>query len=183
MRVEQLQREYPVVVEWRPFELHPETPPEGRPRGPASGRPNPALEMAHAAGIPMVRTSVIANSRPALEAAEFARAAGPDAFDRFHKALFRAYFEQDRNIGDVEVLAEIAAAEGLDADALRRALAERRYAPAVDESVQWAVSRGITSTPFFLFVADRLYGFPGAQEFAAFESVMARLGVPRRTPS
>jgi len=180
VRVEQLQRDYPVVVDWRPFELHPETPPEGRPRGPASGHPNPALEVAHAAGIPMMRTSVIANSRPALEAAEFARTAGPDTFARFHKAVFRAYFEQDRNIGDVAVLAEIAAAEGLDADALRQALAERRHAPAVDESMQWAVSRGITGTPFFLFAADRLYGFPGAQEYTVFESVMARLGVPRR---
>ena len=129
----------------------------------------------------MVRTSVIPNSRPALEAAELARDAGPDAFDRFHRALFRAYFEEDRNIGDLDTLAAVAAAEGLDADALRAALADRRYAARVDEHVQWAVSRGLTSTPYFLFVADRLYGFPGAQDYAVFQSVMQRLGIEPRT--
>lgn len=167
-------------MEWWPFELHPEIPPEGRERGPASGRPNPALEMARADGIPMVRTSLIANSRLALEAAEFARAVGPAAFDRFHRAVFRAYFEQDRNIGLAETLVELAEAEGLRGAALRTALAERRYASEVDARVQWAIERGLTSTPFFIFVADKLYGVPGAQEYPVFQSVMARLGVPPR---
>lgn len=168
-------------MEWWPFELHPETPPEGRARGPASGRPNIALEAARAAGIPMIRTSVIANSRLALEAGEFARAAGDEAFDRLHKALFRAYFEQDRNIGLIDTIVAIAEAAGLDGTELRRALAERRYADAVDERIQWAAARGLTSTPFFIFIKDKLYGVPGAQEYAVFESVMARLGVHKRT--
>jgi predicted DsbA family dithiol-disulfide isomerase len=176
-----LKREYPVNVEWWPFELHPETPPEGRDRGPASGRPNPAIEAAHAAGIPMVRTSVIANSRLALEASEFARDAGVEAFDRFHSAVFHAYFEQDRNIGAIETLVSVGEAEGLDGTALRTALIERRYSGRVDQGIQWAADRGLTSTPFFIFVADRLYGVPGAQEYPVFESVMARLGVERRT--
>jgi predicted DsbA family dithiol-disulfide isomerase len=136
--------------------------------------------MAQAAGIPMIRTSIIPNSRPSLEAAEFVRETAPEAFDRFHKALFRAYFEQDRNIGDIDTLMDIARAEGIDADALREALTERRYAEAVDERIQWAASRGLTSTPFFIFVADKLYGVPGAQEYEVFQSVMERLGVPPR---
>jgi predicted DsbA family dithiol-disulfide isomerase len=167
-------------VEWWPFELHPETPPEGKERGPASGRPNPAIDAARAAGIPMQRPSVIANSRPSLEASEFAREAGPEVFDRFHSAVFRAYFEHDRNIGDPDVLVELAEAQGMDGAALRQALAERRYSPAVDERIQWAASNGLTSTPFFLFVADKVYGVPGAQDYAVFQSVMERLGVPPR---
>lgn len=169
-------------MEWWPFELHPETPPEGSPRGPASGRANPALEVAHASGIPMVRSSVIANSRLALEASEFARDAGGDAFDHFHAAVFRAYFEEDRNIGDAEVLVAIAEAVGLDGAVLREALAERRYAARVDERIQWAAARGLTSTPFFLFVADKMYGVPGAQDYPVFQGVMARLGVAPRHP-
>jgi predicted DsbA family dithiol-disulfide isomerase len=167
-------------VEWLPFELHPETPPEGRERGPASARPNPVLEIAQASGIPMVRTSVIPNSRPSLEAAEWVRATAPEAFDGFHKALFRAYFEHDRNIGDLDVLAAIAREEGLDGEALRAAVAERRYSEAVDQGIQWAVMRGISSTPFYIFAADKLYGVPGAQEYEVFQSVMARLGIEPR---
>lgn len=128
----------------------------------------------------MVRPRVIANSRPALEASELARDAGPEAFDRFHAAVFRAYFEDDRNIGDADVLAAIAEAAGLDGAALRAALADRRYAARVDERIQWAASRGLTSTPFFLFLADRVYGVPGAQEYPVFQGVMERLGVPPR---
>lgn len=169
-------------VEWWPFELHPETPPEGKERGPASGRPNYALDAAQAAGIPMIRPSVIANSRLALEATEFAREAGEEPFDRLHKALFRAYFEQDRNIGLIDTLVEIAEAEGLNGEELRQALAERRYAYAVDERIQWAAERGLTSTPFFIFVKDKLYGVPGAQEYEVFESVMARLNVLPKGP-
>lgn len=131
----------------------------------------------------MVRTSVIANSRLSLEAAEFARDAGPEAFDRFHIALFREYFEHDRNIGDLDVLVAIAEEEGLDGAALREALTDRRYLSRVDEGIQWAVEHGLTSTPAFIFEADRLYGVIGAQEYPVFESVMERLGVPRRGQS
>jgi predicted DsbA family dithiol-disulfide isomerase len=167
-----------VDVEWWPFELHPEIPAAGRPRGPDTGRSGAMLEIARAAGIPMVRTSIVPNSRRALEAGEFARDAGPEAFDRLHAALFRAYFVEDRNIGDVDILADIAGAQGLDGDGLRAALADRRYAPRVDESIRWAVSRGLTATPTFLFVADKIYSLPGAQAYEVFQSVMARLGVP-----
>ncbi len=126
-----------------------------------------------------MRPSVIANSRLSLEASEFVRERAPEAFDRFHTAVFRAYFEQDRNIGDIEVLVALAGEEGIDGAALREALTERRHVLAVDERIQWAGERGISSTPFFLFAGDRLYGFPGAQEYPVFESVMQRIGIAR----
>ena len=169
-----------MAIEWRPFELHPETPPEGRPRDAASPRGNQVIELAQADGIPMIRTSVIANSRLALEASEFARAVGPEAFDRFHEGVFRAYFVEDRNIGDVEVLAAIAEGVGLDGAALRQALDERRYSEAVDAGIQWSADLGITGTPTSVFVADQLYGLVGAQPYEAFEQVMARLGIEKR---
>lgn len=181
MRVEQLVKDYPIEVEWRPFELHPEIPLEGRPKGPPSGASSPVLAVAQAAGIPMVRTSVIPNSRPSLEAAEWVRATAPEAFSRFHAALFHAYFVEDRNIGDHGELVKLAETQGLDGPSLREALARRRYAPDVDSRMQWAVERGISSTPFFIFAADRLYGLPGAQEYPVFQSIMARLGVAPRT--
>jgi predicted DsbA family dithiol-disulfide isomerase len=167
VRVERLQREYPVKVEWSPFELHPETPPEGRVRQPRPGA-NRAEEVARAAGLVLRSPPISANSRLALEASEFAREAGAAAFDRFHRAVFRAYFEDGRNIGDREVLVDIARAAGLDGDALLSALTDRRYRAVVDEGIQWAAASGLTSTPTFIF-DDR------------FEQVMQRLGMERRT--
>ncbi len=177
MRVERLQREYQVQVEWSPFELHPETPPEGRERRPRPG-PNTAEQAAAAVGLVLRSPPIIANSRLALEASEFAREAGAEAFDRLHRAVFRAYFEDGRNIGDPDVLIAIARDSGLDGDALREALTARRYRDLVDEGIQWAADSGLTSTPTFVF-DDRL-AIVGAQEYDLFESVMERLRVPRR---
>lgn len=177
MRVERLQHDYQVQVEWSPFELHPETPAEGRERQPRPG-PNRAEEAAAAAGLVLRSPPVIANSRLALEASEFAREAGSEVFDRFHRAIFRAYFEEGRNIGDPDVLTEIARDTGLDGDALREALTDRRYRELVDEGIQWAADSGLTSTPTFIF-DDRL-AIVGAQEYDLFENVMERLHVPRR---
>ena len=87
--------------------------------------------------------------------------------------------EDGRNIGDLDVLVDIARDSGLDGDALRQALTERRYADLVDEGIQWAAESGLTSTPTFVF-DDRL-AIVGAQEYDLFESVMERLGVKRRT--
>ncbi len=70
-------------------------------------------------------------SRKALEAAEFAREKG--LYDEMHNALFRAFFEDGRDIGDVEVILDVAAPVGLDLSELRIALARtatrRRCSP------------------------------------------------------
>ncbi len=183
MRVERLAEEYAIDVEWKPFELHPETPPEGRPARAPSGAFERVRESAQRSGIEMRRPERSANSRMALEASEWVRAVAPEAFDRFHRAVFEAYFGAGLNIGDPDVLVTIAEHLSLDGAALREVLASRAYAPAVDEGIQWAADRGLTSTPFFIFVADRLYGVPGAQEYEVFEQVMERLAVPRRPPA
>ncbi len=176
-------REFEIEVDWQPFELHPETP--------AGGRPSAALfgggertqayftnlrALAAESGIEMNAPPLIANSRLALEAAEFAREA--DAFDCYHRALFAAYFRDGRNIGDAGVLADVAATCGLDAEALRSALAERRYEAVVAERTQRAKETGITGTPAFV-LGDR-FVITGAQEQAVFRDVLRRMGVPAR---
>ena len=177
MRAEQLEREYRVRVTWSPFELHPETPAEGRPRRPREGE-SPVEAAARSAGLIMRIPPFIANSRLALEAAEFARDEGADASARLHHAVFRAYFEEGRNIGDPDVLVTIGRAQGLDGDRLRDALAERRYRERVDAAIQWAAGHSLTSTP--TFVLDNRLAVVGAQDYELFESLMQRLGVPRR---
>lgn len=53
-------------------------------------------------------------SMPHLEAAKCAALQGEEAFERFHMALFRAYFELSRNINDRDVLIALAHESGLD---------------------------------------------------------------------
>jgi len=126
----------------------------------------------------MVEPPLVANSRLALEASEYVREAAPAAFGQFHRAVFRAYFQHGRNIGDPAVLVEVATTCDLNGGELRATLDEHRYRDLVDEKIQRAAANGHTSTPTFLF-GDR-FAVVGAQEYEFFELVLRRLGVPRR---
>jgi predicted DsbA family dithiol-disulfide isomerase len=177
-RIERLQREYPVDVEWRPFELHPETPRTG---ADLRGRLGNAarvrayvgniLNLAAESGIDMKMPEVVSNSHLALEAAEFAREHG--GFDAYHHALFRAYFEDRRDIGDPEVLCDIARACEVDDQQLRTALADETYAATIDRVTQEARADEILSTPTFIYTGG--FRLTGAQDYAVFASVTERL--------
>ena len=54
------------------------------------------------------------SSMPALRAAKCARLQGEEEFQRLHIALFKAFFEDSRNIADREVLLSLAEDAGLD---------------------------------------------------------------------
>ena len=183
MRVDQLQQEFDLDVSWRPYELHPELPPEGRDRGDRQPRPegyvSPIRQLAEEAGMPYKPGRHIPNSHRCLEAAEFAREQG--VFDAYHRALFRAYFGEGRDIGDVSVLSELGAAIGLEAAALEEALASGRYAAVVNEATEEARGSGITGTPTFIFEdGERRLPIVGAQDYAVFQNVAQRMGASRR---
>jgi predicted DsbA family dithiol-disulfide isomerase len=186
VRVEQLREEFPLDVEWWPYELRPGTPPEGIPLERIAGRGGYTSqylayveEAAGRAGIQMKRRALLSNSRPSLEAAEFAREAG--RFEPLHRALFRAYFEEGGDIGDERVLARLAGECGLDGGALVNALRERRYEKLVDEKVRWAYEQNLGGVPAFIFYPQGSsretdgYVMVGAQEYEVFKDVTERV--------
>lgn len=61
----------------------------------------------------------ISSSLPALEAAKCAALQGPDAFQTYHRALFRAMFVDSIDISDYHQLTSLAEREGLDPDRFR----------------------------------------------------------------
>jgi predicted DsbA family dithiol-disulfide isomerase len=185
VRVEQLREEFPLDVEWWPYELRPGTPPEGIPLERIAGRGRYTSqylayveEAAAQAGIRMKRRTLLSNSRPSLEAAEFAREAG--RFEPLHRALFRAYFEEGDDIGDEKVLARLAGECGLDAGALVAALREHRYGKLVDEKVRWAYEQNLGGVPAFIFCPrgsreEDGFVLVGAQEYDVFKDVTERI--------
>jgi len=183
VRVERLEREYEIDVDWQPYELHPEFPAEGIDRG-GSGRRSPMYErlreMAREAGLTFQPSTHVPNSHRSLEAAEFAREHG--AFAPYHRSLFDAFFSRGRDIGDVKVLTELGEAAGLDAGALEQALTSKRYAALVDQRTAEAKRSGITGTPTFVFRSgEREFPMVGAQDYAVFENVAQRMGAGKRT--
>ncbi|MBY8866044.1 DsbA family oxidoreductase [Streptomyces sennicomposti] len=90
-------------------------------------------------------------------------------------ALYRANFAEERSVfaeGD-ERLAELAIAAGLDADEVRRVLADPdAYADEVRADEREAAQLGATGVPFF--VLDRRYGVSGAQPAEVFAQALAQ---------
>jgi predicted DsbA family dithiol-disulfide isomerase len=184
-RIEQLQAEFPVDVEWRPFELHPETPTSGadlRGRLGSSERVRAYTQniigLASESGLEMRMPVVVANSHRALEAAEFAREHG--GFAAYHRALFHAYFEDARDVGDIDVLCEVARECSVDDQGLRQSLTDERYRGVIDEITNTARSDEILSTPTFVFEGG--FRLTGAQDYLVFKSVTTRL-LARRAAS
>jgi len=112
-----------------------------------------------------------------LEAAEFAYEYGDDW--AFHRRMFKAYFEDLENIGDLETILRIGAETGIDAVSLRAALEEGRYRERVDECLGWSRAIGVTAIPTFVF--NGRYGMVGAQELEAFRTMMAKVGQPPKS--
>lgn len=171
-----MQREYDVEVRWAPYFLDPTTPPEGKPRKPQTRPEDPPTRieaMGEELGLRFSRGRTwTSNSHLALEAAEFA-AERPHA-EAFHRAMFKAYFDDLEDIGTIDNVVRIGEAAGLDGTALRQALETGEYRQQVDDGIQWAREAGVTGVPTFI-IADR-WAVVGAQDYSVFESLMKKLG-------
>ncbi|MBU8898920.1 DsbA family oxidoreductase [Corallococcus sp. H22C18031201] len=179
--VEKLRKEYDVQVDWRPFFLRPETPPEGLPlpeyvRERMKDPNNPLKVRAAQAGLTMVHRDIIPSTRRAHEATEFARDAGK--LDPFHAAVLRRYWTEGQNLWEFETLRGAAQDAGVDPDALQRALEEGRYTKRVEESVREAQGLGVNAVP--TFVLGERFALQGAQEYDIFRQAMQRLGATPR---
>jgi predicted DsbA family dithiol-disulfide isomerase len=184
VRVEKLKAAFEVETALVHFPLHPETPLEGRSMAQVYAGRNVDPEAMYlrmkglmdAEGLPYGRRTHTYNSRLAQELGKWADTQPAGA--AIHDALYKAYFVEARNIGDRDILVEIAGSVGLPADEARAVLEERRFKDAVD--ADWAKSHelGVTGVP--TFVAAR-YGVVGAQPYEVLEQLVEKAGAPRRT--
>lgn len=178
-----MEREYDVAVEWVPFELHPEIPQEGRPRDevlPSAYRQQVQeglARMAAEVGLELKTHDRLINSRPALQAAEFAREQG--RFEAMHHELFKAYWDEGRDVSDIAVLREVAARAGVDVAGMEAAIAADRYGEYLDARRAEAEELMINGIP--AHIVDDRYLVTGAQPYDLFERVMEKVGVARRS--
>jgi predicted DsbA family dithiol-disulfide isomerase len=163
---------------WRPFDLHPEYPPEGIPRAVLESRYGQGFHgrlfaLFDEAGLPHAESlEKVPNSRKALMVAELARERG--TFASIHPRLFDAYWVQGRDIGDEQVLVEEGAAVGLEEGDVREVLRDGRYMDRIEQYTQAAVQLGAGGVPAWLI--DERFLVPGAQPYDVFTRVLERLG-------
>ncbi len=173
-----------MTVRWLPFELNPGIGPEGLDRtayltakfGDAAqlaAMQRHIGEVGADLGIEFrfERIRKTPNTRAAHSLMAVAGAVGRQ--DDMAHALFAAYFEQGRDLGDLDVLVDIGAAQGFAGEATRAALTDRRHHPQIVAHERQAAQWGISGVPTFIF--DRRYAVSGAQEPAVFLKVFDRL--------
>ena len=183
MRIEKLRETYdiePVLVH---FPLHPDTPVEGREMAGFYAQRGLDPEAMYqqmkarmdAEGLPYGRRTHTYNSRLAQELGKWADTQPGGA--AIHDKLYRAYFVDARNIGDPDILVEIAESVGLDGAEARKVVEERRFKDEVDADWQKSAAYGVTGVP--TFVAAR-HGVVGAQPYESLVQLVERAGAVKR---
>lgn len=115
------------------------------------------------------------SSVPAQVAHKSVTVFSPDAAMTYHHALLKAYFTDNRNIGDAETLLDIAAEIGLDRDAFKAAT-EARQRDLVNEVISEhnaALQLQVNAVP--TVVLDGGFAIPGAQPTDAYARVIERI--------
>ena len=176
-RVERLKQNFALDVQWVYFPLHPDTPKEGLLLTELFAGRNFDLNAAHARlkslmeseGLPFNERSHTYNTRLAQELAK--------AFDVVRDPLYKAYFEYGRNIGDVEVLVNLARANGIAESDARKVLTERTHKDLVDADWEKARRYGITGVPSFVAGNRKV---TGAQPYEVLEQLLLAAGAVYR---
>ena len=180
-----------VTLAWRPFQLQPDLPPEGRDfrsvledKFGGWDRAQRMFERIRELGA----DEGLAFNFDAIEVAPNTADAHrlvlwgeeKNVGDALATTLFRAYFSEGRNVSDPAILAECAADAGLDAEAAQTMLEGTAYAEAVRESQTRAERRGITGVPCYVF--DERHAVTGAQPVEVFlDALDATAPSARRT--
>ncbi len=164
--------EHPFTIEWHPFQLNPDMPEGGMDRrdyleSKFGGKENAARvysridEAAKTAGL-SINWEGITRTPNTLNAHRLIHWAGIEGAQTFVVAsLFRAYFVEGRDIGDIEVLADIADGCGLDAAMMRQLLQGDADLDDIRARDEHSRKMGVTGVPTFV-VASK-HAVPGAQ--------------------
>lgn len=175
-------------IYWHPFELNPDCPPEGKSIAEhMAQRYGASAEQGKSARAKITQTgaelgfdfgyaedSRMYNTFKAHKLLSvFAREKGSAAQTALKLALFKAYFQDQRDVSDDDVLVEIAAEHGMPEIDTRRWLADDALSMMVrEEQASWR-ERNVSGVPAIIF--DEKFMVPGAQSAETFGNVIAKV--------
>jgi len=174
-------------IHFQPFELNPQMPPEGQDltehitekygSSPEQVMRNREAIKARGADLGFVfdmdERGRIYNTFDAHRLLHWAEIEDSAKQRALQEALFAAYFTEGRNPSDPEVLIELAARAGLDADRARSILASDEYAEEVRAREQLYLRNGIHAVP--AVILNDKYLIQGGQPVEAFERALAQV--------
>jgi predicted DsbA family dithiol-disulfide isomerase len=175
-------------VTWLPFELNPDMPPDGMERaayrarkfGEARSRELDAnmTALGREEGIAFAFDRIVRTPSTRRAHALIAHASRLGRADAVVEALFRAYFEEALDIGDDNVLADLAERQGLDRAEALAALAGPQLRDEVIAREGEAARLGVSGVPFF--VVERQWAISGAQPAEAWVDALRQIASQRQ---
>ena len=180
----------PVRVRWRPFFLNPGMPQDGMDRaayvrrkfgGDARDVYRRIEDSGRADGVTFAfeRMPRTPNTLLAHRLILFAEEQGKA--DAVIRALFRALFQDGRDVGRADVLVEVAKEAGLDPAEVGEFLEGARLAPEVHAAHERAERIGIRGVP--VFIVDQEHAITGAQPPEVLAGLLDLAGAPRDAPA
>jgi predicted DsbA family dithiol-disulfide isomerase len=158
-----------LAITYRAFEVYP------APVPPAPPGEGPELEaarpLADELGLTLRDPGFRPRTRKAHEAARFAAERGVE--DRYRAAVFEAYWSSGRDVGRIDVLAELAPLAGLDPLDVKIALDIDRHADHVERDERLAARLAVVAVPaLFLGLGPSARILLGAQSSAALDAAL-----------
>ncbi len=168
-QAKRLAAEFPKIsLNWKGYELLPEgrfEAPVFTPREPDPLRQLSRFELfAQTESVPFNphRPIGFVFSHNALEGAEYAKAQGKLEFEAYNEGVYRAYWEQSKDISDIDVLANIAGDARLNRDDFISAIHEKRFNHLITPFDDEAYAVDVTHVPTFWFRGERVAEAPYA---------------------
>lgn len=173
-RVDKLEEEFNADIEWRGFEIHPETPKEGSiiddlnfDKRYIEMMKDNIMKLANEVRLNIKFPAKISNSRMALEIAEYAKEKGK--FKEFHNAIFKAYCQEEKDIGNKEFLFNTAKEVGLNIEELKEYLENGQAKNKLNKYLDEVRKYKITGVPTFI-IGDKI--IVGAQPYEVLKKAM-----------
>jgi predicted DsbA family dithiol-disulfide isomerase len=175
--MQKLKEKMPLADEWVGWEIHPDLPQGGRtikeivPDIQLDENRQKLNDLGAPVGLIPGNKLVVPNTRLALQGLEFSRDHGK--MQEWVAAVYKASFVLDKNIGNMNVLMEIADQIGLDAAAFQQALVNNRYLEILRRNDQECMEKQVEWVPT-IFVGEKKV-LEGALSFDVFEKTLAAL--------
>lgn len=161
-RLQRLRDSYDLKINWCFIEIHPEISAQSEPIDSLDYPSEQWQQMmfslrqlAQEENIPLAEINFITSSKDALLLSEAAKQCGADVFYDLHEKLFHAYFVDAKNIGDRNILYELAMSCGINENFIESAWTDQKYRQRLLANYNSARQHNVQSVPSFVF-GDRI---------------------------